>query len=310
MPLQSDLLKGDSLLEDCLVRDSAHVTPGASGDHVSKIQSALSILDHISINSSELSSKTYGPAIVAAVLAFKRKRSIINFTYEKQVDNIVGKMTIKRMDDELARSSPAVAKDLAVLDKPAAENLVRVALRNVASLAKDLELLGRASVNLGTPPWDALATHFHLLPAVTSSLGRAVTNDDLNFLRDNFQGVLNVFFNSAFTFDNGPPAIPGSPASGTFAAKIRFSPLYKDFDTADGARIGPNSRAAILIHEAIHLVDNQSGPPNHISEFDPAYATMAADSAIHNASSYATFAWHVARGVDFPRFGLGPARAQ
>jgi hypothetical protein len=65
------------------------------------------------------------------------------------------------------------------------------------------------------------------------------------------------------------------------------------------------------VHEAIHLTDGRSGEVNiHISESDPLYDRMAADESIHNPSSYATFAWHVTRGFDQPRFGLGPARGQ
>ena len=63
---------------------------------------------------------------------------------------------------------------------------------------------------------------------------------------------------------------------------------------------------AILIHEATHLVDFESGKPeNHVSEFSPAYDAQTAEQSMHNPSSYATFAWHVTRGFDRPRFGLG-----
>ena len=38
----------------------------------------------------------------AAVLAFKKKRKIINRAYAQQGDDIVGKMTIKALDDDMA----------------------------------------------------------------------------------------------------------------------------------------------------------------------------------------------------------------
>jgi hypothetical protein len=41
MPLQSKLFRGDRALEACLVNDSAHITEGAAGGHVGKIQTAL-----------------------------------------------------------------------------------------------------------------------------------------------------------------------------------------------------------------------------------------------------------------------------
>ena len=101
MTLSAVFFKGDRGLEDCLVKDSAHILLGSAGDHVSKIQSALTFLDNAKIESAELFSKRYGKSTAAAVLAYKNKRGIINFTYQKQADNIVGKMTIARLDSEM-----------------------------------------------------------------------------------------------------------------------------------------------------------------------------------------------------------------
>jgi hypothetical protein len=99
--LRSKLFRGDPKLEACLIRDSAHVTQGALGDHVAKIHAALSTLDGPSIDPDELSTKKYGPSTAAAVLAFKTKRKIINFSYQNQADTIVGKMTIAALDREM-----------------------------------------------------------------------------------------------------------------------------------------------------------------------------------------------------------------
>lgn len=101
MSLQSQLLKGDPKLEACLVQDSAHVTNGTVGDHVSKIQSALIAIEGSTIDPGELISTKYGPSTAAAVLAFKKKRNIINRSYQTQADDIVGKMTIAALDKEM-----------------------------------------------------------------------------------------------------------------------------------------------------------------------------------------------------------------
>lgn len=101
MALQSQLFRGDPALESCLVRDAAHITAGASGDHVSKIHTALLVLDGVSVAALELKTKRYGPSTAAAVLAFKRRRGIVNRSYQTQADDIVGKMTIAAMDKEL-----------------------------------------------------------------------------------------------------------------------------------------------------------------------------------------------------------------
>ncbi len=316
MGLRSELFKGDPKLEACLVDNTAHISTKKNfvGAHVEKIHTALIRIDPtLRIEPSELAAKTYGPSTAAAVLAYKRSKSIINFSYQTAADDIVGRMTIDRLDRDMADSqSRLVAKDLATVDKPTAEGLVRNALNALREIEKDISILeSGASLSLGTPRWNALQTHFHLNFQVTIGTTRALTKADLALIRKNYQAVANVFNNSAFVFENGPSVKAGSPASGSFGTqKIFFAPLYKDFDTADGKAIGPRSRVAILVHEAIHLTDNLSGndATTHISEFDGRYDTQSADNALHNPSSYATFAWHVTRGFDRPRFGLGPAR--
>ena len=101
MPLQSNLFKGDPKLEACLVHDSAHILIGAVGNHVSKIQTALYVLDQLQIDSQEITGKNYGHSTARAVLSFKQKRQIINYSYQTQADNIVGKMTIAALDREM-----------------------------------------------------------------------------------------------------------------------------------------------------------------------------------------------------------------
>jgi hypothetical protein len=87
-----------------LTQDAAHITKNARGDHVSKIHTALYVLDKISVAADELRTQTYGPSTAEAVLAYKQRRRIINYSYQTQADNIVGKMTIDRMDREMVIS--------------------------------------------------------------------------------------------------------------------------------------------------------------------------------------------------------------
>lgn len=103
MGLKSLLFQGEAKLEACLVRNDAHIVPGAAGQHVVLIQDALKAIDKLAISPEEIEAKRYGPSTTAAVLAYKRKRKIINSSYQKSEDNIVGKMTIKSLDDELVR---------------------------------------------------------------------------------------------------------------------------------------------------------------------------------------------------------------
>jgi peptidoglycan hydrolase-like protein with peptidoglycan-binding domain len=102
MPLISKLFREDQKLSACLVHDSAHILLGSQGEHVAKLQTAVSRLDGYTIAFSEIRDKYYGETTAKAVLAYKRKRKIVNFAYQSQADNIVGKMTIASLDKEFA----------------------------------------------------------------------------------------------------------------------------------------------------------------------------------------------------------------
>ena len=99
MALQSKLFRGDPKLEAAAVLDTAHITIGARGEHVLKIQYALTVLDGVNI----AEDGAYGAETAAAVLAYKRKRNIINRSYQTQADDIVGKMTMVSLDTEMLR---------------------------------------------------------------------------------------------------------------------------------------------------------------------------------------------------------------
>jgi peptidoglycan hydrolase-like protein with peptidoglycan-binding domain len=101
MSLQSQLFQGDSKLQAAAVSDPAHILLGAAGAHVLKIQSALIVLDNAIIDEGELQRSFYGPSTAVSVMAYKKKRNIINRSYQTQADDIVGKMTIASLDQEM-----------------------------------------------------------------------------------------------------------------------------------------------------------------------------------------------------------------
>ncbi|MBW8784926.1 MAG: hypothetical protein JF593_09855 [Novosphingobium sp.] len=103
MALASRLFRGNAALEACAVRDAAHILQGARGEHVGRIQFALFRIDGINIDRSELSVQLYGRSTANAVLSFKQRRSIINRSYQSTADDIVGRMTIAALDQEMLR---------------------------------------------------------------------------------------------------------------------------------------------------------------------------------------------------------------
>jgi peptidoglycan hydrolase-like protein with peptidoglycan-binding domain len=97
MPLSSQLFQGDPALEAAANDDAAHIMQGARGPHVAKIQTALNTLDDAKLGADGI----YGPATANAVLGYKTKRNIINRSYQTSADDIVGKMTMASLDEEM-----------------------------------------------------------------------------------------------------------------------------------------------------------------------------------------------------------------
>lgn len=100
------------------VRSGAHLAR-SRGPHVGKIQIALNRLDNAKIAAPELEATLYGKSTTDAVLGFKKKRSIINFSYQSSADNIVGKMTMATLDREVALAEKVTTNPIIVpLDPP------------------------------------------------------------------------------------------------------------------------------------------------------------------------------------------------
>jgi hypothetical protein len=99
--LNSKLFKNEPKLQACAVSNPAHITKGSLGTHVAKIQTALIRLDGAVIDKAELKAARYGDSTASSVLKYKQKRDIINRSYQVKADDIVGIMTIAKMDSEM-----------------------------------------------------------------------------------------------------------------------------------------------------------------------------------------------------------------
>jgi hypothetical protein len=101
------------------------------------------------------------------------------------------------------------------------------------------------------------------------------------------------------------------PAYALFGDRIFFTPAFAPFDPGTARGLGPKCRAAMVLHEAVHVVDERSGEPEvHVSEWDePRFSRLSPDQSLHNPSSYASFAAQMHEGLlEWPahlRFGAG-----
>ncbi len=248
----------------------------------------------------------YGQQTAGAVKAVQKR---FNLTPDQ---GAAGREVIGVLD--LMLRSALFGADLARLDVPLATIKVRAALAAITAL--------QVSRRAGTPSapltLDALRTHFRLTEfAPTIGASRVMTDADLIAISTRYTQLLGLFATAATRFRTGTP-VNGiqTHAEAPLGGPITFGPAFTDvrnnFGAPTGEPVGPNSRAAILMHEGVHVFDGQSGARNtHISEFDPAYDRQSADLSLHNPSSFAGFAAHIVNNGDpSPRFGLGDAQGQ
>ena len=110
-----------------------------------------------------------------------------------------------------------------------------------------------------------------------------------------------------------PAPTPLPPSFTRFGRFILFTPTFRALAAPEPRALGPRCRAAIVLHEAVHLFDEQSSlPAVHVSEWDePRVSAQRPEEAIHNPSAYASFAAQVHHErIEWPveaRFGLGRA---
>lgn len=191
-----------------------------------------------------------------------------------------------------------------------ARGALRAARREAVPLA--LVWVERALVALDAPDEPltraALATNFACLDGAASAAQRKA-------IVATFQGVRAILRDAKATF----AAAPASIARRHFAPPASIPPAYAIFGdrvyvTEVFSRFGPKCRAAMVLHEGVHLVDPGSGAADvHISEWDePRFSSLSPEQSLHNPSAYASFAAQVHTGlVEWPvraRFGAGNPR--
>lgn len=203
---------------------------------------------------------------------------------------------------------------------PIAQRKITAALRALTDIQTMLNVSGHFDfVTADGVTMVALDTHFKLIPAGGTKPARKdfIRLATIIPLINNFRGIQRTLANSNMIRHSVCTLGLDVAAEAAFGGPILFGPPYSDFkldpvDVTNIDKTGPNSLAAMMIHEATHVIDGQSGSDNtHISEFTPEYETQSAADARHNPSAFATFAAHIDEQKDRPRnqrYGLGDGR--
>jgi hypothetical protein len=179
--LRADLFESDAALEKALVVDSAHLVKGSKGEHVRKVQVALALLldnPRVDIADAELKADHYGDTTASAVLRYKTERSIINTSYQKTPDDIVGKMTMRALDDEMAAYEAEFGRALLTIVARLDQRLLFEGLTLPPSVRAPIERLRVQAMRL------ALGSDFR---APSEPLRRA-TRDGLRVMNDPYVG--------------------------------------------------------------------------------------------------------------------------
>jgi len=290
---------------------SPSMKPGTAGQQVHLLQAAL-ILQGFDVPHHGISgnpprqNNNYMSETQAAVRQCEARFGLTVDT------GVAGQQVVRRLDSE---NTSFYASRAGEFGAALARTDVNLALGKVTSALLALAFINQSSISALVN--NALRVHFRLLPPGASGDGirRARTQADLDRITRTYQDLSQVFVANATSFLDGIPVngVKIAAEANTNSRQILFGPAFRSFTVTNdltGGRIGPHSRAAVLIHEGMHSVDasNTSGNANiHISEFDTAqYDSQRADLSLFNPSSYAGFAAHIANNGDpTPRFGLG-----
>jgi hypothetical protein len=249
------------------------------------------------------------------VALYKTRQTPPILNYAGRIDRIVGKKTVAALDKELPPRgvTPPAPLTMSALAKVDRSTSIRWAEAAIARLTETRGFLANPPPGPlpGFPPivppavgvtFVALETHFHLSTATISRVAY------LDQVLDTYRKSLAILKDAdTFFIDDATSAeaAKGTPAHVPFGSgKVNFTPAFKERSGTTG--FGPNCRAAMVLHEPVHVADHPAASlvVNHVHETAPNYATQPAMNQLHNAHSYACFAQQVFfNGID-TRFGI------
>lgn len=259
----------------------------------------------------------FGPNTARAVIAAERR-------FEFVVDaGVAGREVLGALDLSLRGWNPPPGAHwgglIARTIVPLAQRKVLAAIRALTDVRTMLAVGKFDFVTVDGVTMSALKTHFKLVPpgGAKLALEEFITIATIDPLLAGFRGIQRTLANPNMIRHSICTLGLDVAAEAAFGGPVLFGPPYSDFklDPVAVTNIdvtGPNSLAAMMMHEATHVIDRISGNDAiHISEFTGAYETQRAADARHNPSAFATFAAHIDAGADRPRaqrFGLGAGR--
>jgi peptidoglycan hydrolase-like protein with peptidoglycan-binding domain len=319
MALQSNILAGNARLEAVSTGAPSvkRRLPDDDEDAVRRIQNALVALG-IPLPNSFPNGPNGAPDGVFGTETFNGVQRFQKTAFPaspSEWDGRVGKKTLEEMDARLPKkASPVIQSDsMSALAEKDRLTSLKWAQAAVGSLRTAREFLqtngappkpGQATSPTVRIAFQALETHYHFSTVVGSKIAT------VDFITSQFGKAIGVLAasNQFFIDDTtSQESLNGTPAHVPFGkGKVNFTPAFRERNNATGEGFGPMCRAAMVLHEPIHITDHPraSTVATHVGETSPQYARQTAANQIHNAHSYASFGQHCFFGSD-TRFGIG-----
>jgi len=233
----------------------------------------------------------------------------------RNIDGVVdpGGNTIRKLTELISSQSPVVntvtMSTLAERDKDMSLRWARAAVQSLG-VARAFYATNSGLVSLEAQPrplrlvLQALEAHFHFSTLVGPQTG------GIDFISSSFGRAINILVQSGHFFmddTTSAEAEKGTPAHVPLGSgKVNFTPAFREYDRATDEGFGPMCRAAMVLHEPIHITNHPlaSTAQAHVHEGHSGYALNPATHQLNNAHSYACFAQHCFFGSD-TRFGVG-----
>ena len=259
----------------------------------------------------------FGPLTAAAVASAEKR---FGFTGD---GGVAGREVLGALDLSLRGWKPPPGPhwggEIARTVLPVARRKIGAALAALTDVRTAIGQGGFDFVTADGVTMAALQTHFKLVgPGGTKQASELfIAAATIDPLIANFRGIERTLASPTMIRHSICTLGLNVAAEAAFGGPVLFGPPYSDFKLDPVAitnidKTGPNSLAAMMMHEATHVIDRRSGDDAiHVSEFTPQYAAQSAADARHNPSAYATLAAHIDAGADrapAQRFGLGAGR--